>query len=70
MVMFLQTITHLALGVLIQKIIENKVQYPILGISLIVILAFLSHIILDAVAKITFHPEKPKKTFFGKFIIS
>ncbi len=60
----MQAITHLAIGALIQRIIEAQNYPPYLSVFIIICLAFLSHIFLDAIANITYHPPTPRKTTF------
>lgn len=54
----MQAPTHLATGILIQKGL-SEVRPPSLRYLLIVILALLSHGILDRLARFTYHPPTP-----------
>lgn len=60
----MQAITHLAFGVFIQKYIEAMDMPSYFSLLLIIVLAFLSHILLDSISKITYHPAVPQKTTF------
>jgi len=62
----MQAITHFAFGVLIQKYIELLGGNYYLNLILIASLAFGSHIFLDSLSIITYHPAVPKKTVFWK----
>jgi len=53
----MQTPTHMVAGVLIQKTIVGK-NRP-LTLTLVAVVAFLSHGFLDKLARITFHPADP-----------
>ena len=60
----METITHNLFAVIIQILCFNFVFFP-LNIILTIILAFLSHIFVDAIAIITYHtPEIPRDKFW------
>lgn len=53
-------VTHFLVGIFIQKYLFGIISFPF-DIILILILAFLSHILVDCLARFTFHtPEKQK----------
>lgn len=54
----MQAPTHLLTGMLIQKAFK-KVKIPVLRYFIIALLAFLSHGILDFLARFTYHPPEP-----------
>ena len=53
----MQTPTHIVAGVIIQKAFEGKNRA--LSLTVIAVVAFLSHGFLDKLAQITFHPPNP-----------
>jgi hypothetical protein len=50
--------THLLIGMLIQKVFM-RARFPVVSDFFIVLLAFLSHGILDGLARFTYHPPEP-----------
>lgn len=57
---FLETITHNIVAVLIQLLCFKIFSFP-LNIILTIIFAFISHFISDALSKITYHTPEPHK---------
>ncbi len=53
----MQTPTHIVTGVIIQKAFEGKNRA--LSLTVIAVVAFLSHGFLDKLAQITYHPANP-----------
>lgn len=56
----MQMITHFLVGIIIQKFLFGIIPFPF-DIILILILAFLSHILVDCLARLTYHTPDPQK---------
>jgi len=56
----LNLLTHVLTGILVQIICYSLFQFP-LDLILTIIIAFLSHFIIDAFVLITYHPSEPQK---------
>jgi len=53
-------ITHFLVGIIIQKYLFGNIPFPF-DVILIIILAFLSHIIIDSLARMVYHPPEPQR---------
>ena len=64
----MQLPTHLTAGILIQILVS--MLYPsedLIFLSIVFILAFLSHFFIDALAIMTYHPPEVQNTIFWKY---